>query len=86
MVPLKIELFSTPHCSHCAATAERIRARLGTAEFELERHNVLDDIDRAVALGIRQTPALVINGQLVHQGPIAEKHLQRLFTQQPWRD
>jgi len=85
MVPLKLELFSTPHCAHCDAAAERIRDRLGTAEFELERQNVLDDIDRAVGLGIRQMPALVINAQLVHQGPITEKHLQRLFTQQPWR-
>lgn len=81
-----IEMFSAPNCPHCSAATERICEWLADVDFELQRHNVLDNIDRAVELGIRQTPALVVNGKLIHQGPMTEKRLQRLFAQQPWRD
>lgn len=81
-----IEIYSASHCPHCSAATERIRDWLADVDFELQRHNVLDNIDRAVELGIRQTPALVVNGKLIHQGPMTEKRLQRLFAQQPWRD
>jgi hypothetical protein len=32
------------------------------------RVDVLDDLDRAVALGVRRTPALVLDGRLIAQG------------------
>lgn len=82
---IQVELISTAHCPYCDAAAGRLCDWLAREAFEFHRRDVFDDIDRAVALGIRQTPALVVNGKLIHQGPMTEKRLQRLFAQQPWR-
>ncbi|WP_148862209.1 glutaredoxin family protein [Marinobacter fonticola] len=74
-----IELFSAPHCGHCSATAERLRSWLANRGFEIQEYNILDHIDRAVDLGIQRAPALVLDGAVIHQGPIGNQRLRQLF-------
>lgn len=81
IMPTLIELFSAPHCSNCASVAKQIEARFAGDNIELRRRNVLENIDRAVDLGILRTPALVIDGRLVHQGAVSTKRLEQLLSE-----
>jgi predicted thioredoxin/glutaredoxin len=64
---MKVELFYTPGCAACAARHEELRttARQLVADLEWRDLNVLDNIDRAVELGVLTVPALAIDGELV---------------------
>lgn len=63
---MKVEMFYTPGCSGCVAQHDELRAAAQAAVKDLEWHdvNVLDDIDRAVDLGVLTLPSIVIDGEL----------------------
>ena len=82
-MPILVELFCAPHCSNCRTAAERLRHWTIDGDVELQLHSIVDEIDRAVDLGIRQAPALVIDGRLMHQGPLSNQRLQQLFGEPP---
>lgn len=64
---MKIELFYTPGCAKCAgaATALKAAAEAALPGVEWSEVNVLDDLDRAVDLGVLTLPALAVDGELV---------------------
>lgn len=62
-----IELYYSPFCPHCASARRELTPAL-PANCEVLERNVLEYIDAAVDLGIKQIPALVVNGVLVQQG------------------
>ncbi|EMO0332802.1 TPA: thioredoxin family protein [Pseudomonas aeruginosa] len=62
---MKIELFFTPGCAKCAGATTALRAAAETVcGVEWREVNVLDDLDRAVDLGVLTLPALAIDGRL----------------------
>lgn len=71
-MPLNLELFYSPYCSRCGKTRRALRA-FATAwpveRLTLREQNVLEALERAVAVGVTQTPALAIDGKLV-PGPV----------------
>ncbi len=66
---VKIEVFTAPGCSKCGqakVVLQRVAEALGGVEWR--EVNVLEDLDRAVALGVLSTPAIAIDGELVYTG------------------
>ena len=74
-----VELFSAPHCRYCESAYEQLDEYLAGRDVILRKLNILDDVDRAVELGILRSPALVVDGELVHQGPLGNRRLTELF-------
>jgi len=65
---IKVELFSTPGCSHCQRAQEDLKevARaFGEADVAWRDINVLDELDYAVDLGVLTPPSIAIDGELV---------------------
>lgn len=64
---MKIELFSSPGCSQCAAAQSALHeaAKQAVQALEWREVNVLDELDYAVQLGVLTLPAIAIDGDLV---------------------
>jgi len=65
---IKVEVFSSPGCSkcgRCVALVESLQAELGHDAFRWRRVDVVAELDYAVELGVRATPAIAIDGRLV---------------------
>ena len=65
---IKVEVFSTPGCSHCARARESLKevARgFGEHKVTWRDINVLDELDYAVELGVLTPPSIAIDGELV---------------------
>jgi glutaredoxin len=65
---IKIELFSTPGCSHCQRAQESLKeVALAFAEAEVTWRdiNVLDALDYAVELGVLTPPSIAIDSELI---------------------
>jgi thioredoxin 1 len=64
---MKIELFHTRGCAACVATKAELRTAAQQAVQNLEwcEVNVVDNLDRAVALGVLTLPSIAIDGKLV---------------------
>ena len=64
-----IEVFCAPSCQRCGRAWQMaqdiVNDQLLKARTTLRKLNVVDEIDYAVKLGIRSTPAIVIDGELV---------------------
>jgi len=63
-----VELFISPYCTHCAAVRKTLQAMLSGlpgATVRYQERNVLEHLERAVALGVTGTPALAIGGRLI---------------------
>lgn len=63
-----VEVFSAPGCAKCAATREALRSvaeSLGSGAITWCDLNVLEEIDRAVELGVMTPPSIAIDGELV---------------------
>lgn len=68
MKRIKIELFATPGCSHCARTAGSLKAVLeqfGEDSVNWREVNLLEELDYAVELGLTAPSAIAIDGELV---------------------
>lgn len=69
---VNLELFYSPYCSRCGSARRRLRSLAADWPAEqliFREHNVLEALDRAVAVGVMRTPALTIDGKLV-SGPV----------------
>lgn len=65
---LKVEVFSSPGCTRCGQAKDVLRKvaeEIGGDRIEWREVNVLEEIDRAVTLGVLSTPAIAVNGKLV---------------------
>ena len=66
---VKVELITADFCSPCAgARTALVRAieDLGQERFELRLLDVVEEIDHAVEVGVLATPAIAVDGELVH--------------------
>ena len=79
---IKVEVFSSPGCGKCGhakALLRKIAEEIGGGRIEWREVNVLEEIDRAVTLGVLSTPAIAVNGKLVFTAlPSAAKLRQTL--------
>jgi hypothetical protein len=75
---MKIELFSSPGCPHCAANQAKPRAAAEAAVSDLEWREVnpVEEIDHAVALGVLTLPSIAIDGELVFTSLPTEQQLR----------
>jgi hypothetical protein len=64
---MKIEMFYTPGCSACVVQHDELRAAAQAAVKDVEWRdiNVLDNVDRAVDLGVLTLPSIIIDGEVV---------------------
>ncbi|MBI2970013.1 MAG: thioredoxin family protein [Gammaproteobacteria bacterium] len=83
---LRIDLYYAPFCGHCASVKRRLRAIAASnaEEIAYRELDVLNQLDAAVALRIRATPALVINGKLAASGALGPRRLRELLA--PYRE
>jgi len=83
-MPVTVEIFTAPNCPRCARAAgvlQSVCRSVGHDRLKWRVVNVLDDIDRAVALGVLTTPAIAIDGELVFTSLPSEKELQKTLTE-----
>jgi predicted DsbA family dithiol-disulfide isomerase len=63
-----VEVFSAPGCAKCAQTRQALKSvteELGKERVVWRDVNVLEEMDRAVELGVMSPPSLAIDGELV---------------------
>lgn len=80
-----VELFTSDSCPLCANAKARLVAAiddLGRERFELHTFNVVEEIDHAVELGVLATPAIAIDGRLVHVGRLTVEKLKAVLDDQ----
>lgn len=81
---IHLELFYSPYCSRCRKAREQVRsfaANWPPERVQFRELDVLQELDRAVAAGVLQTPALAIDGQLI-AGPVpTPRALEALLRQ-----
>lgn len=81
-MPLEIEFFYSPYCTRCAAARRRMQTLLvapAGQKFIYRERNVLENLERAVELGVTATPTLVIGGRPVNTGGWRETQLRALL-------
>lgn len=61
---MKIELFQVPGCARCDCAKAELQTIAAAQGVEWCEVNALDELDRAVDLGVLTLPALVIDGEL----------------------
>lgn len=79
---MKVELFTADSCPLCASAKTTLVAAindLGRERFELQVLNVVEELDHAVALGVLATPAIAIDGKLVHLGKPTFENLKTVL-------
>jgi protein-disulfide isomerase len=81
---LHLELFYSPYCSRCRKARQQVRslaAAWPSERLQFRELDVLQELDRAVSLGVLQTPALAIDGELI-AGPVpSPRALETLLRQ-----
>lgn len=81
---IKLELFYSPFCPSCRKARERVRSiatNWPAGCLEVHELDVVKELDRAVARGVMQTPALAIDGVLVKGSVPSRKMLLSLLRQ-----
>ena len=67
-MPLKVELFSSPGCQKCRharALLQELVDELGENSLQPRYIDVVEELDRAVELGVLSIPAIAIDNELV---------------------
>ncbi len=75
---VKIEVFVTEACPCCAGAEKLVAetvAALGEEKFELRIVDVVEELDRAVAIGVLRVPAIAIGGTLAVTGQTTASRL-----------
>lgn len=91
MIPIRVEVFSSPGCSRCGQVFDLLHAitqELGAERIVWREVNVLDELDYAVELGVLSMPAIAIDGELEFKshpsaGELREALETRLQEQTP---
>jgi len=76
---IQVEIFAVPGCARCGR-AKAVLAEVAEAFGGAVRWRAVDvvaELDYAVTLGVRATPAIVIDGTLVFTGLPGEAELRR---------
>ncbi len=78
-----VEVFAAPGCPRCGrakAALARVAESFGGA-VQWREVDVVAELDYAVSLGVRATPAIAIDGRLVFTGLPAEAELRRALAE-----
>ena len=78
-----MEVITSPgcrRCGHTVATVKKIAADIGDGLVEWRVVDVMEELDYAVALGVRATPSIIIDGKLAITGSPSEKALRQLIA------
>jgi thioredoxin 1 len=81
---LIVELVFTPGCTQCERTRAALKsvvASFGEGRAAWREVNVIDEMDRAVELGVLAPPAIAINGELVFPQLPSERVLREALEQ-----
>jgi len=73
---VRVELFITNFCPRCVSARDTLTATietLGKGRFDVTIVDVVQEIDHAVAVGVRATPAIAVDGKLVWTGQVDGK-------------
>ena len=76
---LYIELITGSYCPACITIKERLKTiidEFDPVQIEFRERDVLEDIDYAVALGVINTPAIILNGKLAFSAVPSLKKLR----------
>lgn len=65
-------------CKNCVVTAERIQQLVETMQLDITVNKVTD-LEAIMNAGVVSTPAVGINGQLVHSGSVPNEDEIRAF-------
>lgn len=78
-----LHLYYAPHCPHCRGAAAVVEeaARALRLDVPVQERNVVEHLDAAVAAGVRQTPALTLNGRLIAAGHLKAAQLAKKLAQ-----
>ena len=80
---IAIEVFCAPNCSRCGRTislVEEVVRSLNNELVDWRKVDVVQELDYAVELGIRATPSIVINRELVLTASPDKKKLKQMIT------
>lgn len=78
-VVIDVEVFVLPGCSGCLSGLDALKEvahSFGADVVQWNERNLLENIDRAVQLGILSAPAIALNGQLAFSSLPAPQQLQ----------
>ncbi len=81
---VRLELFYSPYCPHCGRARALLRALAAVwppGALQLRELDVVEEIERAVALGVVRTPTLAIDGTLLAGRVISRKALEKLLRE-----
>ena len=67
----KIEVFGTG-CKKCVTTEEMIKKKANEICTDINLVHIYDPVEMA-SRGIMTTPAVIVNGKLVHKGGLPDK-------------
>ena len=79
-----VELFYSPYCRRCADARHAVQAALAalpSGALIYHERNVMEDLERAVELGITATPTLVVAGKPFPVGRWQPQRLRRALAQ-----
>ena len=84
---MKVELFHSPGCSRCAAAQAKLRtvAEATVSDLEWREVNAVDELDRAVELGVLTLPSIVVDGELVFTSLPSEQQLRDALAEREER-
>ena len=84
---MKVEMFYTPSCAACLTTQQKLRtaARQLVHDREWRELNVVDNIDRAVELGVLTVPSIAIDGEIVFTSMPSARQFRRELTKRAGR-
>ena len=79
---MKLELFYTPGCEKCSDSKDALRATAAEliSDLEWRELNVLEELDRAVEVGVLTLPAIAIDGEVVFASLPTCQQLRRELT------
>lgn len=80
---IKVEMFSAPGCSKCAAAKEALKSvvkDLGENQIAWRELDIIEEMDYAVQLGVMSSGGIAIDGKLIFPRlPSAEKLREELI-------
>ena len=77
-----VEVFSSPGCGKCGHAREvlkKLAEELGGSRIHWREVDVLEEMDRAVQLGVLSTPAIAVNGKLLFTSLPSTRKLRQVL-------
>jgi len=79
---INVEVFVSPNCDKCASAVALVTSLIEEPNIQWRKVDVVAELDYAVELGVRATPSIAINGQLIFTGLPAKNKLWHAMTRE----